>query len=159
VTGLLEHLDRQVRSSQRLLQLVLTQSEAIKRQDSEGVLATLGDLQTEMGQRQRLEVERDDLLRRAGTALGLAPAEVTLERILPLVSPNEAAHARAQSAELKGLLNEVERVHAQNTILIRQELTFLDHLMRVLSGSPQGGYSPVGMTMAPQAANSVDARV
>jgi hypothetical protein len=159
VTGLLEHLDRQVRSSQRLLQLVLTQSEAIKRQDSEGVLATLGDLQVEMGQRQRLEVERDEILRRAGTELGLHANEVTLERILLLVPADEGAKARAASAELKGLLNEVERIHSQNTVLIRQELTFLDHLMRVLSGTPQGGYSPVGMTMAQPIANSVDARV
>jgi hypothetical protein len=159
VTGLLEHLDRQVRSSQRLLQLVLTQSEAIKRQDSEGVLATLGDLQVELGNRQRLEVERDELLRSAGAELGLRADEVTLERILVLVPADEAAKARAASAELKGLLNEVERIHGQNTILIRQELTFLDHLMRVLSGTPQGGYSPVGMTMAPPVANSVDARV
>ena len=34
-------------------------------------------------------------------------------------------------------------MHAQNRILIRQELAFLDHLMRLMSGVPQAGYSPV----------------
>jgi hypothetical protein len=52
----------------------------------------------------------------------------------------------------------VARVHAQNRILIRQELSFLDHLMRVLSGMPQAGYSPIGNTAAPQPANLVDTR-
>jgi hypothetical protein len=148
-----------VRSSQRLLQLVLAQSEAIKRQDSEGVLATLGDLQAEMGHRHQLELERDQILRRAGAQLGIPQGEVTLERILPLVPAAEAARARAASAELKGLVNEVGRIHAQNTILIRQELSFLDHLMRVLSGTPQGGYTPIGASLAgPPVANAVDAR-
>ena len=45
------------------------------------------------------------------------------------------------SAELKGLVTETSRVHDQNRLLVRQELSFLDHLMRVLSGTPQSGYS------------------
>ena len=40
--------------------------------------------------------------------------------------------ARELSAELRGLLAEIERVHDQNRILIRQELSFLDHLMRLM---------------------------
>ena len=34
-------------------------------------------------------------------------------------------------------------------MLLRQELAFLDHLMRVLSGTPQGGYSPTGWLGTP----------
>jgi hypothetical protein len=52
----------------------------------------------------------------------------------------------------------VSRVHAQNRILIRQELAFLDHLMRVMSGVPQAGYSPIGPNAAPQPANLVDTK-
>ena len=47
--------------------------------------------------------------------------------------------ARALSAELRGTLSETARIHGQNRVLIRQELAFLDHLMRVLSGTPEGG--------------------
>jgi hypothetical protein len=63
------------------------------------------------------------------------------------------------SAELRGLLVEIGKVHSVNRVLIRQELSFLDHLMRLLSGAPQAGYSATGWTNAPQSANVVNARV
>lgn len=50
-------------------------------------------------------------------------------------------------------------MHTTNRVLIRQELSFLDHLMRVLSGAPEAGYSPNGWTRAPQSTSAVDARV
>ena len=158
MTPLLEHLDKQVRSSRRLLEIVISQGAAIRRRDVEGVLARLGDVQAEMAQRQRLEVERDELIRQAAVALHRAPEDVDLESILVLVPAAEGAEARQQSAELKGLLHEVGRIHEQNRILIRQELSFLDHLMRVLSGTPQAGYQPGGFGRAPQSSNVVDAR-
>lgn len=144
MTVLLEHLDNQLRSSQRLLQVLLAQGDSIRKQDVEGVLARLGDVQTELANRERLERDRDGILRQAATQLGVAPDTVTLEDILKLVPATEGDAARAKSAELKGLLSEVARVHGHNRVLIRQELSFLDHLMRVLSGEPQGGYTQTG---------------
>jgi hypothetical protein len=158
MSALLEHLDRQLVSSRRLLQVVLGQSDAIRRQDAESVLASLADVQTEMAARERLERERDELVGRAAVSLGRRPDEVDLESILTLVSPADAAEARAKSAELKGLLAEVARIHGANRVLIRQELTFLDHLMRVMSGTPPAGYSPFGQATTVQPANSLDAR-
>lgn len=152
------HLDRQVRSTQRLLQIVLAQSDAIRQQDTEAVLAQLGEVQAELGNRAQLEQERDALIRDAGARLGLDPEAVTLEAMLAASDPDTADRARALSAELRGLLGEIERVHGQNRVLIRQELGFLGHLTKVLSGSPQGSYSPFGETAMPQATNAVDAR-
>ena len=61
---LLDHLEQQLASARRLLQIVLAQSEAIREQDVETVLARLGDVQTEMVKRVQLERERDGLLAR-----------------------------------------------------------------------------------------------
>ncbi|MEN3279641.1 MAG: hypothetical protein V7607_781, partial [Solirubrobacteraceae bacterium] len=50
--------------------------------------------------------------------------------------------ARARSAELRGLLAEIARVHGINRALMRQEMAFLDHLTRMIGQEPQTGYRP-----------------
>jgi hypothetical protein len=158
VTGLVAHLEQQVASARRLLRIVLAQGDAIRAQDTEGVLALLADVQTELTTRDRLELERDAILRTAGARLGVPVDQVDLEAVLAVAPAHEATPARTLSAELRGLLQEVERTHDTNRVLIRQELSFLAHLTRVLSGTPSAGYSATGWTAAPQAARAVDAR-
>jgi hypothetical protein len=158
IAALLAHLERQIESARKLLGIVLAQADAIKRQDVEALLARLTDVQFEMRNREQLENERDQLIRGVAAARGVAPEEVDIDKILVGIPAEDAAQVRALSAELRGLLAEIGRTHAANRVLIRQELSFLDHLMRVLSGKPSAGYSPGGWTNAPQAANVVDAR-
>lgn len=160
MSQLIGHLRMQVASAQRLLLVLLAQRDSIRRQDVEGVLARLGDVQAELAVRQRIERERDDLLRSVGTRLGVAPEALHLEDLLGGIPAGQAHEARSLSAELKGLLSEISTVHQQNRLLIRQELSFLDHLLRVLSGAPQAGYSASGgfASAAPSFA-TVDARV
>jgi FlgN protein len=141
---LLAHLDAQIGSARRLLQLVLAQGAAIRERDSEAVLARLADIQSEMGRRGSLEMERTGLLQRAGQALGVPATTVTLERLCALVTPGAARLAVERSAELRGLLSEIAREHGINRALMRQELTFLSHLTRLLGGDPEPGYRPPG---------------
>jgi hypothetical protein len=107
--------------------------------------------------RTQLEQERDHLIQSAATRLGLAPDSVDLDAMLTLEPQLDGQRARSLSAELKGLLGEMARLHEQNRLLVRQELSFLDHLMRVLSGTPQSGYSKTGISETPQIANAVNA--
>ena len=160
MTALIDHLRTQVESARRLLHVLLAQRECIRKQDAEGVLARLTDVQAELAVRQRIERERTDLLRVAGTRLGVAPEALHLDDLLDDMPVNEAGDARTLSAELKGLLSEISQVHQQNKILIRQELSFLEHLIRAVSGTPQGSYSMGGgfASAAPKYA-TVDARV
>jgi hypothetical protein len=141
---LLAHLDAQINSARRLLALVLAQGAAIRERDSEAVLARLADIQSEMGRRGSLEMERTGLLQRAGAALGVPATAVTLERLCALVTPGAARLAMERSAELRGLLSEIAREHGINRALMRQELTFLSHLTRLLGGDPEPGYRPPG---------------
>jgi flagellar FlgN protein len=160
MTGLIDHLERQLASARRLLQTVIAQRDAIRAQDVESVLARLAEVQQEMGRRMQLERERDVLLDQASTALRRPAGDLTLEMILVLLPGDDAVQARALSAELRGTLSETARIHGQNRVLIRQELAFLDHLMRVLSGMPEGAYSAAGGSSArPQVLNLIDTRV
>ena len=160
MTGLIDHLERQLASARRLLQTVIAQRDAIRAQDVESVLARLAEVQQEMGRRMQLERERDVLLDQASTALRRQASDLTLEMILVLLPGDDAVQARALSAELRGTLSETARIHGQNRVLIRQELAFLDHLMRVLSGTPEGAYSAAGgSSTRPQVLNLIDTRV
>ena len=139
----LAHLDAQIASARRLLAQILRQSGAIRRRDVDGVLATMTDIQGEMASRGRLESERTELLWRAGSMLGVPAEAVTLSELTGLMAQDDADDARTRSAELRGLLAEVEREHAINRALMRQELAFLEHLTRMLGGMPEaGGYGP-----------------
>jgi len=137
---LLVHLDAQIASAQRLLGYVLQQGKSIRARDVDAVLARLTDIQTEMGRRGSLEQDRAGLLQRAGAALGVQAAAVTLERLCALVSPPAAQAARDRSAELRGLLAEIAREHGINRALMRQELAFLAHLTRLIGNEPEAGY-------------------
>ncbi len=137
---LLVHLDTQIASGRKLLGLVLEQGKAIRARDVEAVLARLADVQTEMGRRGALEQDRAALLQRAGAALGVPAAQVTLERLCALVTPGAATTARDRSAELRGLLAEIAREHGINRALMRQELSFLAHLTRLVGQETEPGY-------------------
>jgi hypothetical protein len=145
---LLAHLDVQIASARRLLELVLGQGAAIRARDVDAVLGRLAEIQAEMARRGGLEQDRTGLLQRAGAALGVPATHVTLERLCALVTPGAAAAARERSAELRGLLAEIAREHGINRALMRQELAFLAHLVRLVGGEPEPGYRP-GAPAAP----------
>jgi hypothetical protein len=140
--AVLSHLDVQIDSARRLLGSILAQGAAIRARDVEGVVARLGEVKTEMGARADLEEQRTNLLVRAGIALGVPAPQVTLDAMTMLMPVNEGARARQRSAELRGLLAEIAREHGINRALMRQELAFLDHLVRLIGQEPDTGYRP-----------------
>ena len=75
------HLDSQLGSARRLLDPVLRQGVAIRERDVEAVLARVAAFQAELAAARALEGDRDGLSARAGGALGVAPAAVTLAEL------------------------------------------------------------------------------
>ena len=139
----LGHLEAQVASARHLLDLILQQGRAIRERNVDAVLQRLGAIQAEVERRTHLEAARTDLLTRAGQALGVPAATVTMRQLVTLMGPAEAERALALSAQLTGLLGEVAREHGVNRALMRQELTFLSHLTRLVGGGePEGAYRP-----------------
>jgi hypothetical protein len=142
--AVLAHLADQLASARRLLDAVLRQGVATRRQDVDAVLACLTEIQGEMERRGRLETERANLLVRAAGVLGRQPHEVTLDGLTSLMGPAEGEIARERSAELRGLLAEIQREHVINRALMRQELAFLDHLVRLVGAEDEVGYGRPG---------------
>jgi hypothetical protein len=139
---IIRHLDAQLASARRLFDYVLRQGKAIRAQDVDAVLARLSDIQTEMELRSGMESERSALLAAAGVELGVPGPTVTLDAICELMTAEQATQARERSAQLRGLLAEIQREHTINRALMRQELAFLDHLTRLLAGATELGYEP-----------------
>ena len=137
----LAHLDAQIASARRLLSAVLRQGQAIRAREVEQVMARLADIQAEMGRRAALEGTRTAILTTAGAALGIPPHTVT-HRVAGPAAGARRTRRRARSAppSCAACSAEVAREHAINRVLMRQELAFLDHLMRELGAEPDTGY-------------------
>jgi len=143
VGEVLAHLEVQLVEVRRLLAIVLDQGAAICRRDVHEVVRLAGLLQAELERRAVLESQRLALLERAGNRFGIAHTAVTLSLLTSVMEPAEAELALARSAELRGMLFEVQREHACNRALMSQELSFLDHLLS-LTGEGAAGYGSRG---------------
>ena len=99
-------------------------------------------LQTEMHRREVIEAERLQLLERAGTQLGVSAGDVSIAMLANLMDDESAEVARNRTAELRGMLLEIQREHTTNRALMQQELAFLDHLLRLAGNA--GGYDSGG---------------
>ena len=138
------HLEAQIVSTRGLLAVVLEQGAAIRERDVQSVVRLAGVLRGEMGRRQLLDEQRSSLLTRCGERLAVAGESVTLEALLTTMRPDQAERARGRSAELKGLLAELQREHSCNRAVMQVELGFLEHLMGMLAVEGVNGYDPTG---------------
>lgn len=143
-TDVLAHLNVQLESAQRLLQIVLEQGAAIRRRDVKAVVSLTGLLQVELQRRVSVERDRTRLLERAGARLDVAPGAVTIGLLDAVMDPARAREAHERSAQLRGLLEEVQREHHVNRALMSQELAFLDHLLRLSDIDRNLGYDSAG---------------
>jgi len=128
----LAHLDAQLASARRLREIVAAQGAAIRARDVDGVVRQVAAFHAELERRTRLEEERTRVLVRAGAALGVAPEAVTLTQLAAVLPELDAQAALERSAQLQALLARIEAEHAANQALMRQELAFLDHLLRLV---------------------------
>jgi FlgN protein len=138
----LAHLSTQLESAHRMLAIVLEQATAIRQRAVPQVVRLATSLQTEMHRREVIEADRLRLLDRAGTYLGVSPSDVSIGMLANLMDDESAWVARNRSAELRGMLLEIQREHTTNRALMQQELAFLDHLLRLAGNA--GGYDSGG---------------
>lgn len=143
-TEVIAHLDAQLSSARRLLAVVLDQGTAIRRRDVPQVVTLTGVLQAELQRRSLVERDRVSLLERAGARLGIAATAVSMRLLDAVLDPARAEEAHARSAQLRGLLEEVQREHHVNRALMSQELAFLDHLLRLADSDRHLGYDSAG---------------
>ncbi len=144
VDDVLAHLDAQIASARSLLEVVLEQGAAIRARDVHTVVRLAGILRGEIVRRQLLEEDRARLLTRCGERLGVPAEAVTLASLSTLMDGAGSERASARSAELSGLLHELQREHSCNRALMQIELGFLDHLMGMLALDGTNGYDTQG---------------
>jgi hypothetical protein len=143
-TDVIAHLEAQLASARRLLQVVLEQGAAIRARDVAQVVNLTGLLQAELQRRALIERDRARLLDRAGAHLGVSPTAVSMSLLDAVMDTGRAPLAHARSAELRGILEEVQREHHVNRALMNQELSFLDHLLRLADADRHLGYDSGG---------------
>jgi hypothetical protein len=148
----LAHLAAQIGSAERMLEIVLEQGKAIRARDVHTVVRLAGMLHGEITRRNGLDLARSELLRRCGARLGIAPESVTVTGLAALMDQASGTQALTRSAQLRGLLHELQREHMLNRALMKVELSFLDHLMRTLEldGAPVYDATGVEASAAPR---------
>lgn len=143
LTGdVLAHLNTQLESARRMLSIVLEQAAAIRQRAVPTIVKLAGALQVEIHRRETIEAERLSLLQRASVKLAVSAQDISMSMLAGMMDSDSAALARQRQAELRGLLEEIQREHHTNRALMQQELAFLDHLLQ-LAGSA-GGYNAGG---------------
>jgi hypothetical protein len=125
-----------------MLAIVLEQATAIRKRAVPQVVSLATSLQTEMHRREVIEADRLRLLDRAGSYLRVSPSDVSIRMLANLMDDESAEIARNRSAELRGMLLEIQREHTTNRALMQQEQAFLDHLLRLAGNA--GGYDSGG---------------
>jgi FlgN protein len=139
---ILSHLAIQLGSARRMLAIVLEQATAIRQRQVPAIVRLAGALQAEMHRREVIEIERTELMRRVAIKLDVSANDVTMTMLTQVMDEDAVAIAMSSTAELRGMLDDIQREHDTNRALMRQELAFLDHLLR-LAGSA-GGYDSAG---------------
>lgn len=140
----LAHLDVQLVSARRLLSIVLEQGGAIRARAVHKVVALAGLMQAELERRAAIESERSGLLARAGSRLGIEPADVTLARLCAILDEEAGEALRERSASLRELLRAIRREHETNRGLMSHQLAFLDHLFALADVDHTLGYGAAG---------------
>jgi hypothetical protein len=158
-TEFIAHLEAQLVAARRLLQVVLEQGVAIRNRDVRGVVQLTGVLQAELQHRQQLETERLALLQRVGARIGVPAGSVTLALVETLMDPDSAQAAGARSAELRGLLEVIQREHHVNRALMSQELAFLDQLLKLAGLGGNEIYNATGDRLGRTAAQATGHRM
>jgi protein-disulfide isomerase-like protein with CxxC motif len=153
------HLEAQLVAARQLLGVVLEQGAAIRNRDVRAVVQLTGLLQAELHRRRLLENERMLILARAGVRLGANPASITVAMLEAVMDPESAQIAAVRSAELRGLLEEIQREHYVNRALMSQELAFLDHLLKLAGLGGHESYNAGGDRLATTAADVTGHRV
>jgi len=141
---LLAQLAGQIGSAERMLELLVAQGRAIRSRDALAVVRTVGALQGELARREELERERQGLLERTAAIMGVPLGNLTLSAICAELPSALAERARRRAAELRGLVDKLQREHAVNRALMGVELAFLDHLLSELHGAQTAAYEQTG---------------
>ena len=86
-TDVIAHLEAQLVSARRLLQIVLEQGASIRARDVQQVVTLTGMLQAELQRRALIERDRARLLDRAGAHLGVSPTAVSMSLLDAVMDP------------------------------------------------------------------------
>ncbi len=124
------NVDEQVRVWRRLLDLSITQLQALQVQDVHTVHAVLQEIEVAMLERSRTEVRRGVLLAQAGAVLGIPPESVTRDVVSAQCDPATAHRLGVAAEELRSLIVELDAIVHRNSTLLEQELSIIEVMVK-----------------------------
>lgn len=136
INEIVVNLDDQVRVYRRLLDLSQAQLVALQAQDVRTVHAILQEIELAMLERSKVDQRRSEVLMHIAQQLGIALEDVTASLLQQRAdAPIGEAIANA-SAELRGLVGDLDGVVARNRALLEHELAIIDHMVHGMTTVP-----------------------
>lgn len=124
------NVDEQARVWRRLLELSMTQHEALRTQDVHTVHGVLQEIEVTMLERSRTEVRRGVLLAQAAAVLGVPSDSLTRDVISAHCDPATAERLRVAAEELRSLIVELDAIVHRNSTLLEQELSIIEVMVK-----------------------------
>lgn len=152
VTQLLALMEEQVKVMSDLAVLSQKKSQVLVDGKMEDLDVLLRGEQALLWQMGRIEERRFQAQMALAAQLGIHPSQLTLERLLQIVPPNEAERCQEIAERYGATAGELAQVNQLNTELIQQAMAYVDFSLQLLGGrNPTMAqvYSPRGPRTGP----------
>jgi len=134
ITQLIEMINREVESFERMLDLLLSEQDSIVRNDVETLQENLHEQEVLVSDIRSLEQERVKLTKAISHQIGMKPGELTLRKLACRLKGIEATKLQDVGDSLLQLQRKIQTTNRNNQILIEQSLRCIDQTLDIFTG-------------------------
>ncbi len=133
LAALEQNITAEIAAQERMQRLLDRQLAILTKGRSAELAAVLADAERAVGESQGLEAERELLLQRIASLLGVPARELTLAKIEELGGTGSTA-LTTRGSELKAQLDRIRESNRRVQLLLRHSVHFIDDLVALVSG-------------------------
>ena len=154
-------MDHEIATYRQLLELQRAEKQLVITQALEPLLANLQEKEYLTRRLVQLESTREAILADLGPLLGLPASSVTLRQLSAQLDEPHASAMLEQREQLHTVVAELQRLHREHAVLLRDSLAFVENALLFLESMMASGstYQQTGEVRAPRQGRFLSGRV